>query len=128
MSCGFDHPITRLTNDWPEVRKLDWWGGAPSLWSAEPCTLARVTNVVSVILIALSIALLTALSRNPTDETPKKIPVGRVLRVVSEMTAKTSGLLLIFRLIGILLVPYSYSLVRITFTKADAHRPHLWIC
>lgn len=130
LAANLPRRISELINDWAEVRKLDWWGGAASSWDAlqDPYSMASIANVVNVIQIALSIALLIALSRNPTDEPSKKIPVGRLLRVVSEMTAKATGLVLIFRLIGLLLVPYSYSLVRHYVYESDAHRPQSRIC
>jgi hypothetical protein len=83
-----------------------------SLWHMmwNPFTVASMTNAVNLLLMGLSIALLIALSRNLVDKPSEEIPVGRLLRVASEVNAKMAGLVLIFVLLGLLVVPYSYSL------------------
>ena len=73
---------------------------------------ASLTNVLDLLLNVLLIAMLVALSRDPGDGPSEEVPVGRLLRVASEITAMASGLVLVFAVIGLLLVPYSYSLAR----------------
>jgi hypothetical protein len=106
--------LSALLNDWAVTRKLDWWNGAASMWNAarDPFTIACATNVIDLLLSVFSIALLIALSRDPSDEPSEDIQVDRLLREVSAMTVIALGLMLVFQLIGIVLVPRNYALLR----------------
>jgi hypothetical protein len=75
-------------------------------------TLASMPNAVNLLLMGFSIMLLIALSRDPIDKPSEEVPVGRLLRVASELSAKMAGLVLIFAVLGLLVAPYSYSLSR----------------
>jgi hypothetical protein len=114
MAADLPARLGALSSDWAVTRKLDWWNGAPGRWNAvrNPFTIACISNVLDLLLSVFSIALLIALSRDPSDKPSEEIPVGRVLREVSAVAVILFGLVLVGQLVGIGLAPHNYSVLR----------------